>query len=92
MNIEPYIQSKSKVNGFWFYHYLQIQGGTGKKDGHGGQYRFYLTYLEPEQRAQLDNRALDYWCKDKKIPCGVGDTIEQAYEDFKAKNQLNPIK
>lgn len=88
-SIKPYI--KTSYNGIGWFHYLHIQGGTGTKDGNGGQYAFYLTYLAPEHDRAI-NKALDYYCKEKGIPCGVGDTIEEAHNDFQHQLIRIPLK
>lgn len=90
LEIEPYIYSN--LRGLSWFHYLHIQGGTGRKDGLGGQYTFYLTYLRPDQKEDIDAEALDYWCKERAIACGVGDTIEEAYSDFKSQLEKIPLK
>lgn len=88
MEIPPYFLVNDS---FAWYYYLTIHGGTGKKDGAGGQYAFYITYLRPDQYEGI-NKALDYWCQDRQIPCGVGDTLEQAYNDFIKKRAILPLK
>lgn len=87
--IKPYMFVHDRVS--WYY-YLIIEGGTGKKDLKGGQYGFYLTYLRPEQRDERSGEALDYWCKERQIPCGVGDTIEEAHNDFQHQLIRLPLK
>lgn len=92
MTIEPYIMVRSKRNGFRFYHYLVIQGGAGHgKKGMGGRYLFYLFYLAPEEDGSID-ACPEYFCKDKGIPCGFGNTIAEAYADFKKKLEKQPLK
>ena len=90
-HIKPYHLVKPKGCMFPFFHYLHIQGGAGRKDGTGGQYNFYLTYLPPDDERTIDV-ALDHWCKDRKIPCGVGDTISEAYNDFQHQLIRLPLK
>lgn len=87
-NIPPYITIRE---GFDWYYYLTIHGGTGRKDGLGGQHTFYLSYLRPDQHAAM-GEALDFWCMDHGMPCGVGDTIQKAYEDYIEKAKKLPFK
>ena len=88
-DIKPYMTTRQgAIN---WYHYLHIKGGTGKRDGHGGQYAYYLTYLIADNERIIDC-SLDYYCKDKGIPCGVGDTIEEAYNDFQSQLIRIPLK
>ena len=82
---------QTRFKGLSWYHYLHIEGGTGSKDGKGGQYAYYLTYLAPDHERVID-AALDHYCEDKGIPCGVGDTIELAHADFQKKLKKMPLK
>ena len=87
--IKSYIQIRS--SGLSWYYYLHIHGGTGSKDGMGGQYAYYLTYLPPDSE-RIISTALDHYCKDNGIPCGVGDTIKLAHADFQEKLKSIPLK
>lgn len=86
--IKPYMFVKEH---FDWYYYLTIHGGTGSKNGLGGQYAFNLAYLTPWQQEEV-NCALDIWCKDRGIPCGVGDSIEEAHNDFQHQLIRLPLK
>lgn len=85
-DIKPYFLTKSGVNGFDFYHYLNIHGGSGHgKRGLGGRYLFTLCYLTPEEHDAMGQTSPDLFCDASKIPCGVGQTIEIAYKNWKIK-------
>ena len=88
-NIEKFITEKSPVNGFDFYKYLHIKGGSWNKGGafrYGGEFDFILFYAMPEE---MDKKPVGMcerlWCIDKGIEYGEGDTIEAAFEDYKSK-------
>lgn len=91
-DIEPFILVSHK--GFSWYHYLHIKGGTGLKNGLGGQYKFYLFYLSPDQEKQFADLgiAADKACEQLGIPCGVGETIEAAHTGFLKQLENNPLK
>ncbi len=88
----PYILEKSTVNGFEFYKYLHIRGGAGNENFHkgkrlGGLYTFLVYYATPDEMKGCDY-CEKLWCEDKKIPFGIGKTINAAYKDYlKTKNQ-----
>lgn len=87
-DIKPYITVKSKTNGFDFYHYLHIQGGSGHgKYKMGGAHLFYVFYLPPDT-ANDEGLSPEFFCKSLGIPCGVGDTIEEAYADYLKKSTV----
>lgn len=84
--IEPYIMSES--GGFSWYHFLHIQGGEGHGKTHlGGRFKFVIAYLTPDEAANQTNEmgqsSLDIYCEDKSIAFGGGDTIQDAYANFK---------
>ena len=85
--ITPYITEKSTTNGFDFYKYLHIKGGSGnwlsKKEKflNGGEYEFVIFYASPEQMEGLD-KCERIWCIEKGIPYGIGSTIEEAYSNY----------
>lgn len=90
--IKPYLLVKSKENGFDFYYYLHIQGGSGHgKTNLGGAHNFYVFYLLPDTLNQ-ENLSPEFFCKSFGVPCGVGDTIEEAHNDFIEKLKTNPLK
>ncbi len=84
----PYILKRS--NGVSWYHYLHIIGGSGnwggKREEHlrGGEYNFCLFYAAPDEMIGKDCCAMQ-WCKQKKIPFGIGETIEVAYNNYQSK-------
>lgn len=89
-NIPPYIYKRSMVNGFDFYYYLHIRGGSGSKgrserNVYGGEYDYIVFYASPSEMEGC-NHCERIWCRDKGIPYGLGKTIEEAYLDWKAKN------
>lgn len=90
--IEPYILVSKK--GFYWYYYLHIQGGSGHgKHNLGGKYRFYLFYLTPSHVEDYEfTSSPNFFCEEMGVPCGVGNTIEEAYADFKIKLEKNPLK
>ena len=92
-DIKPYIMERSKANGFDFYRYLHIRGGSGnwkqKSEAHrnGGEYNFIVFYASPEQMKGHDEMCERLWCREKGIVYGEGNTIEEAYENYKKKLQ-----
>jgi len=97
MNIPNYLMTKSAVNGFWFYHYLHIEGGAGhKKRGMGGFYKYVLAYIMPEENQKRYQNApfgasLECFCKNNKIPFGGGDTSGEAFENFLKSNEKSDV-
>ncbi len=94
IDIPRYILKKSEVNGFDFYYYLHIKGGSGnwkgKSDKHlnGGEYDFVLFYASPQEMEGL-NCCERIWCIQKNIPFGVGKSIEDAYNNYLSSTELN---
>lgn len=95
IEIKPYILEKSKVNGFSFYKYLHIKGGSGNWKGksdkflNGGEFDFCVYYATPDEMEGLD-KCERIWCKEKRIPFGTGKTIELAFKNYLSK--VNKIK
>lgn len=91
--IEPYYMVKSPVNGFSFYHYLRIEGGSCNNSNgpNGGDFHFVLYYVAPkdENPGEMDSR---FWLKKKKIPFGLGHSVEEAHTDFLKKIIKTPLK
>lgn len=96
MNIEPHIFEKSKINGFNFYKYLHIRGGSGIKPGHtiesrrytGGEYDFIAFYASNEDMINKPPHMCDrLWCIEANIVFGEGPTLEAAYTALT--NKLN---
>ena len=92
--IKPYITEKSQANGFDFYKYLHIGGGSGnirypEIEGHryGGEFHFILFYCHPEETEGRGQKCERLWCIEKGIVYGEGSTIEEAYENYKKKLQ-----
>src|SRR5689334_22110939 len=88
---------KTVWEGVGWYYYLHIVGGTGEKSihdrsAHGGQYTFYLFYATPTQLEKGMDVAADHWCKKMGLPCGIGDTIDQAYFNWQEQEKLIPLK
>lgn len=92
MNIKPYIQKNSPVNGLNFNYYLHIKGGSGNHssrkgdDRYGGEYEYILFYASPNEMEGCDV-CERVWCADKGIIYGEGDTIKAAYEDYIKKSK-----
>jgi hypothetical protein len=88
--IKQYITEKSEVNGFDFYKYLHIKGGSGNWKGksekflNGGEYDYCLFYASPDEMEGL-NCCERVWCVQNKIPFGTGKTIEEAYKNYLSK-------
>lgn len=83
MEIKPYIFEKSPVNGFNFYRYLHIRGGSGtpffeRKIPNGGEYDFIVFYASPKEMEGCDI-CERIWCMRNDIPFGIGKSIEEAY-------------
>lgn len=82
LNIPPYILE----NRVW-YKYLHIIGGSGncndKKEEFliGGEYDFIVFYAAPSEMKGLDKCAM-FWCREKNIPYGIGNTINEAFENL----------
>lgn len=95
--IKPYILEKSKTNGFDFYRYLYIKGGSGnwrnkpEKFLDGGEYDYCIFYALPEEMEGIGSCCERIWCKQKKIPFGTGATIEEAYENYLSKTKREKI-
>jgi len=91
--IKPYIMERSEANGFDFYRYLHIRGGSGNIDAkgesnrYGGEYNFILFYCRPEEMEERGQICERLWCREKGIVYGEGNTIEEAYENYKKKLQ-----
>lgn len=80
MEMPPYLLSKA--NGFNWFHYLHIKGGSGSKNGSGGQHKFYVYYATPEEEEKIGTTSPEFACGELNIPCGYGDTIQEAYSLF----------
>lgn len=84
IEFKPYILINS------FYHYLHIQGGSGNWKGktekhlYGGEFNYIVFYASPTQMEGLD-KCVRLWCIEKEIPYGIGDTIEDAYDNYAQK-------
>ena len=92
--IKPYIMERSQTNGFDFYKYLHIRGGSGnirypeiEDHRHGGEYHIILFYCRPEEMEGRGEMCERLWCREKGIVYGEGNTIEEAYENYKKKLQ-----
>jgi hypothetical protein len=93
MKIEQYITVKSKTNGFGFYHYLHIVGGSGdhrssSRARYGGEFNFILYYASPEQMEGINGMCERIWCEENNIVYGEGDSIELAYKNYLSKHGL----
>lgn len=92
--MKPYILEKSSANGFDFYKYLFIRGGSGNWKGrgekfrNGGEFDFILYYAAPEDtEGKPQGMCERLWCIEKGIPYGEGRTINEAYADLISKNK-----
>lgn len=90
--IPSYIYEKSKVNGFDFYRYLHIRGGSGnirypeiEEHRYGGEYHFILYYARPEELEGIGPMCERLWCREKGIVYGEGDSIDEAYQNYQEK-------
>ena len=90
--IKPYVYERSLVNGFDFYKYLHIRGGSsnwkgkGEKYRNGGEFDFIVYYAMPEEMKDKPSEMCErIWCIEKKIVYGEGKTIEEAYRDYSIK-------
>jgi len=98
--MKPYILEKSSVNGFDFYKYLFIRGGSGNWQGksedyrYGGEFDFILYYAAPgDMEDKPQGMCERLWCIEKGILYGEGGTIRDAYIDFMSKTSgLEPSK
>lgn len=85
--IKQFILERSTVNGFDFYKYLHIKGGSGnwknknEKFLDGGEYDFLLFYASPNEMKGCD-MCERIWCLENNIPFGTGKTINEAYERY----------
>jgi hypothetical protein len=80
MEMPPYLLSKA--NRFNWFHYLHIKGGSGSKNGSGGQHKFYVYYATPEEEEKIGTTSPEFACEELNIPYGYGDTIQEAYTLF----------
>jgi hypothetical protein len=76
-----------KENGFDWHRYLHIIGGTGPNPSRpnnpfGGEYDYCVFYASADEMEGLDKCPMR-WCKEKKIPFGLGSTIKEAYSNWK---------
>ena len=99
--IKQYILEKSEANGFDFYKYLHIKGGSGNWKGkpergrNGGEFDFVLFYAYPEDMEKIRPGMCErLWCIEAGICYGEGRTIEEAYENYleKSTQSSNTIK
>lgn len=94
IDIKPYILVRAF--GVKWYQYLHIVGGSGNHKGkperclNGGEYNFCLFYASPDEMKGLsDPKCVMFWCKENFIPFGLGDTIEEAYNNYILKTKHN---
>ena len=88
IKIEPYLLRRSEANGFNFYYYLHIRGGSGNplsQNRNGGEYNFLLYYAAPSEMEDLGDMCEMKYCEENKIPFGLGNTIEEAYLNYRSK-------
>lgn len=92
-NIPQYIMEESKTNGFGFYKYLHIRGGSGnirypsiEDHRYGGEYNIILYYARPEELEGIGDMCERLWCREKSILYGEGNSIDEAYENYQVKN------
>ncbi len=90
--IKKYILEKSEINGFDFYKYLHIKGGSsnwkgkGEKHRNGGEFDFILYYAMPEEMEKKPVGMCErLWCIDSSIVYGEGKTINEAYQNYLSK-------
>jgi len=90
--IKQYILEKSEANGFDFYKYLHIKGGSsnwkgkGDKFRNGGEFDFILYYAYPEDMEKKPVGMCErLWCIEKGIDYGEGKTINEAYQNYLSK-------
>jgi hypothetical protein len=91
--MKPYIYIKSTVNGFPFFYYLHIKGGSGvrpwrSKPEHryGGEFDYIVYYASPEQTEKMNRTTCErIQCREMGIPYGEGKTIKEAYKDYQKK-------
>jgi hypothetical protein len=93
--IPQYLLIRSQVNGFDFYHYLHIKGGSGIKYPHtikskyrsGGEYDYVLYFAAPEDEEKIGTRCPRKGCEELGIPYGEGETIQKAFSDYRMKSK-----
>ena len=97
-DIPKYIFEKSEVNGFDFYKYLHITGGSGNWKGKGEKYRnggefdVIVFYAMPEEMEDKPTGMCDrLWCIEKGIVYGEGKTIIEAYKNYSALSGVKDI-
>lgn len=73
---------------FNWYHYLHIEGSSADRLAPNDVGPYHLYYATPDEEERRLGKSPNYYCADIGIPCGVGLTIEEAWEDFKKKNTL----
>lgn len=94
IDIPPYLYERSKTNGFDFYRYLHIRGGSCnvrypeiEEHRYGGEYHFIVYYARPEELEGIGSMCERLWCREKGIIYGEGYTIEGAYENYQLKSK-----
>jgi hypothetical protein len=87
--IKPYIYVREGVD---WYFYLHIKGGQGHgKKSLGGTHKFVLWYETPTDEDRNRTMAAEKYCEKYKIPFGHGNTIEEAYDNWREQIILTPL-
>lgn len=90
--VKPYIITRAP-NGFSMYNYLRISGGAGHGKPHlGGTYLFVASYLCSEDDEEMGRTSMEKFCRDKQIPFGYGNTIEEALTMLMEELRKTPLK
>lgn len=88
--IKPHIEVRER--GINWHYYLHIQGGIGPSTSGGGKYKFVLWYEAPNSDIDRGHSSAEYYCKENDIRFGHGDTIEEAYSNYREVIKDNPLK
>lgn len=89
IDLPPYILERE--NGISWYKYLHITGGSGnfnskREDNlYGGEYDYLIFYAAASDMVGKTDECYRFFCKRNNILYGIGNTINEAYENLKSK-------